>query len=112
MPEFRMPSINQVALSGTLVQNPEARPTETGCLLITFAVAVNLPYTDKQGNGQQEITAVPVCASDKLAAYAAERLVQGTAVFITGRLQSRGTALEVIARHIQFLDQERKPEEA
>jgi len=33
-------------------------------------------------------------------------LAQGTAVFITGHLHSNGTALEIVARHIQILDQE------
>ena len=112
MSTFRMSSINQVALSGTLVQNPEARQTETGCLLITFPIAVNLHYTDAEGIWQKEITTVPVCASGKLAELVAERLHQGKAVFITGRLQFRGTGLEVIARHIQLLNQEMKPEEA
>ncbi len=112
MPEFRMPSINQVALSGTLVQDPETRPTDDGRFLITFPVAITLNYTDKQGNWQKETTAVPVCAFDELAELVAKRLHQGTAVFVTGRLHSNGTALEVVARHIQFLNQETKPKEA
>ncbi len=112
MPELRMPSINQVAFSGRLMQDPEARQTDDGQPLVTFTVGVSLPFRDKRGNWQQETTAVPVCASDKLAEYAVSRLTQGKAVFITGRLKSRGTALEVAARHIQFLDQETKPEEA
>ncbi len=111
MSELRMPSINQVALSGRLMQDPEARQTDDGRLLITFTVGVNLNYVDKQGSWQKEITAVPVCASDKLAELAVERLAQGTAVFITGRLKSRGAALEVAARHIQFLDPEEEEKE-
>jgi single stranded DNA-binding protein len=103
MPELRMPSINQVALTGTLTQDPEARQTETGQFRLTFPIEVNRPYKDEQGNWQQETTVVPVCAFDKLAELAADRLAQGKAVFITGRLKSRGTGLEVVARHIQFL---------
>ena len=104
MPQSRMPSINQVALSGTLTQDPEARQTENSQFHITFPVAVNRPYKDEQGNWQQESTSVPVCAADQLAEFAAERLAKGTAVFVTGRLNSNGTALGVTARHIQFLD--------
>lgn len=112
MSTLRMPSINQVALSGRLMQNPEARQTDDGGFFLTFTVAVDRPYTDTSGNWQHEITTVPICASGKLAAYAAERLVPGTAVFVTGRLRSSGAGLEVVARHIQFLNQEEKPEEA
>ena len=108
MPPSRMPSINQVALSGTLTQDPEARQTENNRFRITFPVAVNHHYKDEHGNWQQEITSVPVRATDKLADFALERLAKGTAVFITGQLHSTGTALGVTARHIQFLDQEQE----
>ena len=106
MPEFRMPSINQVALSGRIIQ------ADADEVQIAFTVAVDRPYRDAEGIWQKEITTVPVRVSGKLAEYATERLSQGKAVFLTGRLNSRGAGLEVIARHIQFLDQESKPEEA
>ena len=104
MPPSRMPSINQVALSGRLMQDPEARQTENGRFRLTFSVAVNRPYKDEQGNWQQETTSVPVLAWDQLAEYGLDRLTKGAAVFITGRLHSPGTELGVTARHIQFLD--------
>ena len=111
MPEFRMPSINQVALSGRVTHSPEARQPEIGLFHLTFSVAVERPYTDSSGIWQKETTTVPVRASGKLAEYTAERLHKGKAVFLTGRLTTRGTVLEVAARHIQFLDQEMKSEE-
>ena len=111
MPELRMPSINQVALSGRITQDPQALQTETGPFQTTFNVAVDRPYRDEEGTWQKETTTVPVRASGKLAEYAAERLQRGKAVFLTGRLTTRGTVLEVLARHIQFLDQEMKPRE-
>jgi len=112
MPEFRMPSINQVALSGRVTHGPEAWQSETGLFHLTFSVAVDRPYTDPSGIWQKETTTVPVRASGKLAEYVAERLQRGKAVFLTGRLTTRGTVLEVVARHIQFLDQEENAEEA
>ena len=111
MPELRMPSINQVALSGRITQDPQALQTETGPFQTTFNVAVDRPYRDTEGTWQKETTTVPVRAFGKLAEYTAERLHPGKAVFLTGRLKSRGTGLEVAARHIQFLDQETKPKE-
>ena len=116
MPELRMPSINQVAISGRITQDPQARQTETSPFHIAFSVAVDRPYRDAEGIWQKETTTVPVRVVDKLAEYAAERLYKGTAVFLTGRLSvsgganTRGTALEVTARHIQFLNQEEKAE--
>lgn len=114
MSEFRMPSINQVALSGRVNQDPQSLQPEpeTGPFQITFNVAVDRPYRDAEGTWQKETTTVPIRASGKLAQYTAERLSQGKAVFLTGRMNTRGTVLEVLARHIQFLDQEEKAEEA
>ena len=105
-PSIPMPSINQVAFSGRLMQAPEARQTENNRFRITFLVAVNIPYKDEQGNWQQEITGVPVLVWDRLAEVVVKRLAKGTAVFITGRLHSTETALGVTARHIQFLPAE------
>lgn len=104
MPHSRMPSINQVALTGTLTQDPEARQTENKRFRIRFTLSAD--RNEKQRNGQPYLTSVPVLAWDQLAEYAAERLAKGTAVFITGHLHSTGTALGVTARHIQFLPTE------
>jgi single-strand DNA-binding protein len=107
---FRFPSINQVALSGHLVCNPEFILLETGKAVVHFRVAVNRPYRDDAGQWLQETTYVPVMILDKPAEYFAEHLLRGNAVFITGRLQSKRdeaddkVMLNVIARHIQILD--------
>ena len=112
MPDLRFPSINQVALSGHLCQDPESKLMESGKLLVTFTLASNANYRDKNGDWQQDATFIPVSSWDKLAEYAAERLHKGSAVFLTGRLNSRTfktpsgnrTILEVVGRHVQFLD--------
>ena len=105
MPQSRMPQINQVALSGRLTRDPEAQPTETDRFRATFTMALNRNYTDPQGNWQKDTTDVPVWVQGKLAEITIERLRKSQSVFITGRLESRETALGVTARHIQFLDQ-------
>ena len=112
MPNLKSPEINQVALSARLCQCPESRIMESGKLLVTFTLAANLSYRDKNGEWQQDATFVPVSVWDKAAEYAAERLRKASSVFVTGRLKSRvvkssggkRTILEVTARHIQFLD--------
>lgn len=92
---------------------------DSGKLRVTFNVAANLRYRDKSGDWQQEATFVPVSVWDKLAEYVAEGLHKGSAIFLTGRLKSRTfktptgnrTVLEVIARHVQFLDKKAKGEQ-
>ena len=113
MSPSRMPQINQAAVSGRLIQDPEAKQTETNQFFATFTVAVYRSYRDQQGNWQNDTVFVPVLVWDKLAELMAERLHKGKAVFITGRLKSRpceasnnsSTELEVVARNIQILDQ-------
>ena len=118
MSDLKFPQINQVAVSGRLTQDPESRITESGKLRVTFNVAANFNYRDKQGEWQQDTTFVPVVIWDKLAEIMAEKLKKGSAVFLTGRLRSgtfktsngNRTILEVVARNIQFLD--KKPNDS
>jgi single-strand DNA-binding protein len=111
MSNLRFPSINQIALSGRLCQDPESKLMDSGKLLVTFTLASNNSYRDKNGDWQQDATFIPVSAWDKLAEYSAERLNRGSAIYLTGKLNSRTfkarsgnrTVLEVIARTLQFL---------
>ena len=54
MSELKMPAINQVALSGRLVQEPEFRFTESGAARLSARIAVNRPYRDRNGEWQEE----------------------------------------------------------
>ena len=117
MADLRFPEINQVALCGRLTADPEARVTEEGKFRLTFNVAVNLRYRDRNNNWKQDTTFVPVSIWNRSAEYAAEKLHKGSGVFLTGRLRSRTfetshgnrTVLEVVARHIQCLDKKVEP---
>ncbi|HLD02478.1 MAG TPA: single-stranded DNA-binding protein [Candidatus Nanoarchaeia archaeon] len=120
MPNLKFPEINQVAISGRLCQDPELRVMESGKTKVTFHIAANQLYRDDKGEWQKDTTFIPISAWDKLAEYAAERLKKCSAVFLTGRLKSRTietsnnncTILEVVARHIQFLDKKKESLEA
>ena len=108
----RFPEINQVACSGRLTRDPESRITQTGKLRVTFDIAINLSYRDKNGDWKQETSFIPVVSWDELAQAIDENLHKGSGVFLTGRLRSRKfegvngsrSVLEVVARTVQFLD--------
>jgi single-strand DNA-binding protein len=112
----RFPEINQVACSGRLTRDPETRITQTGKLRVTFDVAVNLSYRDKNDDWKQETSFIPVVSWDKLAEAIAENLHKGSGVFLTGRLHSRKlegahgnrSMIEVVARTVQFLDRKKE----
>ena len=112
MSQLRFPQINQMAMTGRLCQDPEFRFMETGKARVTFNLASNLNYRDRDGKWKQDTTFVPVVVWDKLAEHIAEYLHKGSGVFLTGRLKSRTcetsegnrTILEVVARSVQILD--------
>lgn len=118
MPGPKFPQINQVAVSGVVVNELEFRQFENGKARVNLSIAVNRLYRDDPGHWQEETTSVPVIVWDKLAEYSAERLHKGSSVFLTGQLRSRTfetlsgnrTVLEVVARQIQFLDKKQETE--
>ena len=115
---IRMPSINQIALSGRLTFDPEFRITETGHARLSFSIAINQSYRDRNGAWKEEVTFVPVIIWDKLAEWGMDRLKKGSSVFLSGRLRSRKqetssgarTVIEVVARNFQLLDKKPEPE--
>jgi single-strand DNA-binding protein len=118
MSELHIPQINQVAFSGRVVADPEARMTDSGKFRVTFTLAVNRSYKDRSGDWQQETAFIPVVAWDKLAEAVARRLQKGSGVFLTGRMKSSAvetnegtrTMLEVVARNVQFLSRKEEAE--
>jgi single-strand DNA-binding protein len=83
-----MPAINQVALAGRLVQDPELRQSENGALRLTAYLAVNRSYRDRSGEWQEEASFFNIVLWHKQAEYAASRLHKGSPVLVTGRLHS------------------------
>ena len=47
MSELKMPAINQVALAGRLVDDPEFRITDSGTARLTSRIAFNRSYRDR-----------------------------------------------------------------
>ena len=88
MSTLRMPNINQVALSGRLVQDPELRFMDNGSARLRGRIAVNRSYRDRNDEWQEETSFFDIVLWQKATETFAERLHKGTPVFTTGRLQS------------------------
>ena len=113
MSEFRMPHINQVAIAGRLVQDPEFHFIDNGVARLTGSIAVNRSYRDRNDEWQEETSFFNIVLWHKLAEYYAERLHKGTPVFTTGRLRSYNwrdaddqphSGTEIQVRTLQFLE--------
>jgi single-strand DNA-binding protein len=108
-----MPHINQVALTGRLVQDPEFHANGNGSPRLNARLAVNRPYRDRNGEWQEETSFINIVTWDKLAEYASERLHKGAPVFVSGRLRSHSwkdeeqnphSLVEIQVRTLQLLE--------
>lgn len=106
--------LNKVLLIGRLVADPELRYTQTGVAVTNFRIAVDRPYTGR--DGERETDFIDIVTWRKLAEICAHNLNKGRLVAVEGRLQIRSyddsqgvrrKAAEVVADNVQFLDRPR-----
>ncbi len=113
MAELKMPSINQVNLSGRLVKDPEIRYTIKGTPIL-YARMANDRHYKKGDTWEKETLFINVLLAGKGSEYAKEKLRKGMAVFVEGRLRSREyesngnkkTVIEIVARRIQPMEKD------
>ncbi len=112
MSELKMPAINQVALAGRLLDDPEFRITDSGTARLTSRIAFNRSYRDRNDDWQEETSFFNVVIWNQLAERLADRLKKGTNVFLSGRLRSASWRdddenphylVEIQARNLQIL---------
>ena len=118
MSTLKMPNINQVALSGRLVQDAEFNLMDNGAARLRGRIAVNRSYRGRNDEWQEETSFFDIVLWQKAAEAFAERLHKGTPVFATGRLQSHSwrydedqphSKIEVQVRNLQILEKDQEP---
>lgn len=106
--------MNRVILIGRLVADPELRYTQTGIAVTNFRIAVDRPFTNR--DGERETDFIDIVTWRKLAEICAHNLNKGRLVAVDGRLQIRSyddaqgvrrRVAEVVADQVQFLDRPR-----
>ncbi|MDI6883474.1 MAG: single-stranded DNA-binding protein, partial [Patescibacteria group bacterium] len=104
-------NLNKVFILGRLTQNPEKRSLPSGQAVVSFGVATNRFFTNKEGEKQQEVEFHNVTLFGKLAETASQYLNKGSLVLIEGRLRTRNWQdssgkkhyrTEIIGERIQF----------
>ena len=90
MPTLRMPNINQVAVSGCITTDPDFRFMDDGQARCRARVACCRSYRDRNQQWQEETSFFDVVIRGRSAEalWQSGRLLKGTPVFVTGRLQS------------------------
>ena len=101
---LKMPNINQVALSGTVLSEPVADFDVEGqedCL--SFTLSNVRAFRDEEDQWQSETTEFPIKLHGNVARSFANLIDEGDPLFITGRLHNRPDDLMHV-RSIQILN--------
>lgn len=103
--------LNKVVLFGRLTRDPEVRYTQTGKVVTQFALAVDRPFKDADGNKETDF--IPVVVWGKIAELVGNSCIKGHRLLVDGRLQIRsydakdGTkrwVSEIIANGVEFIE--------
>lgn len=103
--------LNRVILIGRLTKDPELRYTPSGVAVTTFTLAVERPFTNKEG--ERDADFVRIVTWRALAETCANYLKKGRLNAVEGRLQIRNFEnnegkrvymTEVVADNVRFLE--------
>jgi len=103
--------MNRIILLGRLVRDPDVRVTPTEKTVCTFTLAVDRPFTGK--NGQREADFINIVTWNKTAELCGNSLTKGQRALVEGRLQIRSYdgkdgnkhyVTEVIADRVEFIE--------
>ena len=106
---------NRIVIMGRLAKDPELRHTQGGNPVVSFRLAVDRDFKDKQ-TGEKAIDWIDVVAWRNTAEFVSRYFTKGRMAVVEGRLQMRDwtdkdgnkrTSAEVVADHIYFGDSQR-----
>lgn len=106
-------NLNKVVLAGRLTSDPELKLTQNGVSVVSISLAVNRRAIVKDNQRVQEADYVNLVAWRKLAEFIAKYFKKGSALCITGSIQSRSWtdesgqkryATEVVVDEAMFVD--------
>ena len=107
--------MNRIILLGRLVKDPEVRVTPTDRTVCTFTLAVDRPFSGK--DGQKEVDFINIVAWNKTAEVVGNNVSKGQRLLVEGRLQIRKyqdkqgqnrTVSEVVADRVEFIERKEK----
>lgn len=104
-------NLNKVFVAGRLTADPELRTTPGGAHVISFSVATNRVWTDKNGGRKEETEFHNVVAWGRQAEVVSQFLKKGGLILVEGRLQTRSwegkdgqtrRTTEIVAERVQL----------
>lgn len=104
-------NLNKVFLIGNLTRDPELRNLPSGIAVVSFGIATNRVWKDKQGKKQEDAQFHNIVVFGRQAEIVNQYLLKGSLVLIEGRIQTRSWdgkdgskqyRTEIVAETIQF----------
>ncbi|MBQ7599981.1 MAG: single-stranded DNA-binding protein [Clostridia bacterium] len=104
-------NLNKVILGGRLTTEPELKSTTSGVSVITFTVAVNRRFGNKDGENQADF--IRVTAWRQTAEFVSKFFHKGSSICVVGSIQTRSWTdnngqkryeTEVVADEAYFVD--------
>jgi len=81
--------LNKIFLYGNLTRDPELKALPSGQNLVSFGLATNRTYKDKNGQKQEATEFHNIVAFGRLAEVIAQYMKKGRPLFVEGRIQTR-----------------------
>ncbi len=112
--------LNKTMIIGRVTQDPELKTIPSGQSVVSFSVATNRSWTDKQGQKQDKAEFHNIVAWRKLAEIIGQYVKKGSKIYIEGRLETRSWEdqqgvkkyrTEIIADNMIMLDSKRSSQD-
>jgi single-strand DNA-binding protein len=81
--------LNKAFLYGNLTRDPEVKALPGGTQVVSFGIATNRTFKDKNGAKQEQVEYHNITAFGKTAEVMGQWLKKGKPVFVEGRIQTR-----------------------
>src|SRR3989338_1880040 len=103
--------LNKAIVIGNLTRDPELRSLPSGAAVVTFGVATNRVWKDKEGNKKEDVQYHNIVVFGRQAETSGQYLKKGQSVLVEGRMQTRSWdatdgqkkyRTEIVADRVQF----------
>jgi len=103
--------LNKAFILGNLTRDPELKSLPSGIKVVSFGVATNRTWKDKNGVKQESVNYHNIVAYGKPAEVIAQYMKKGSSIFVEGRIDTRswddkdGTKkyrTEIVVENFQF----------
>ncbi len=81
--------LNKAMIYGNLTRDPEMKSLPSGIQVVSFSIATNRVYNDRDGKKQEQVDYHNVVFFGKQAETVAKYLKKGSGVYVEGRMQTR-----------------------